>query len=144
VLTYDKRFDNLRVYQKTKRNGAKILGLQTALPFNEIVEKVKQTHEIIVEGKTYFTVENEEGFRAYVQVNLFGGRVDNPNYYQNLSFSTVHKPNHKTGGGYQFRTIDPTSTIEQILKAIDETLVQSKSNIQSGKEKFLKDNKSKN
>ncbi|AOZ61927.1 hypothetical protein QCM8_282 [Bacillus phage QCM8] len=98
--------------------------------------QTKTDIEVIGGGKSYFTIEDAEGYRAYFQVNVYGYHYENPNYYQGFSFSTCHKPNRSTGTGWQHKELQYNATIEQLEDAFYDTLEQSRRNILSGKEKM--------
>ncbi|WP_090739318.1 hypothetical protein [Paenibacillus sp. Mc5Re-14] len=107
--------------------------------FNEITEAIKADKtlpfKIIVEGETYFTVEDAEGFRAYMQLETLGfsKRFE---YALSLSCSTVHKPNRKTGSGRKGVECPPDSTLETIVNCLNRTLDESKRRITLGQERM--------
>lgn len=107
--------------------------------FEEITKEIKTDSSlpfrIITEGEKYFTVEDAEGYRAYMQVESysFNGRLD---YAMGLSFATVHKPNRKTGTGHRIFQISVSSSLDEIVSTLKETLVYSKRNIVMGKEQM--------
>lgn len=82
----------------------------------------KLNFKIVSEGNIYFTVENEEGYRAYLEAELIEG----------FRFTTKHKPNRKTGTGHYFACMPFDSTDSMIIKKLNETLLQSKTNILLG------------
>lgn len=109
------------------------------LKFNEVLTLVKESDLlVIVEGDNYFTVENKEGFRAYCQLDFYGPKqnIDNLFYYKGYMFSSVHKPNKKTGTGYQEYNEVKIETKEDVFKYLNKTLERSKERILSGREKM--------
>lgn len=110
------------------------------LTFEEIKAAVKEvpTWKIITGDRSYFTVENEKGYRAYFQLNCWGYHFDNPNYYKSFEVSTVHRPNRMTGSGYGVGEISACAGAEEIIGLINRGLVQSQLKIESGRENFDK------
>jgi hypothetical protein len=106
------------------------------LKFNDVLNMVKGKEElkVLTEGNTYFTVENEEGYRAYCEVGVYGNDLDNTDYYQGYKFSTVHRPNRKTGSGWQLMKDVAVNNEEDVFRCLDNTLQRSKERIQSGRE----------
>lgn len=106
------------------------------IKFNNLLNAAKEQEDlkVMIENDSYFTVEDEEGYRAYCQVNVYGYKYDNPDYYRGFDFSTVHRPNRKTGSGWQYMADVVINSEEEGLKALRETLERSKSKIVSGRE----------
>lgn len=107
------------------------------MKFNEVLNMVKGSDlKVLTEGKSYFTVENEEGFRAYCQAEVFGYDLDNENCYKGYNFSTVHQPNRKTGTGWQEFKEVPVNSEEQFFNLLNKTLEKSEMRIKHGKERM--------
>lgn len=110
-----------------------------ARTFEEIKDAIKNDttlpFKIITEGDTYITIEDEEGYRASMQVETMGFSRK-MEYATALSFATVHKPNRKSGSGYKGREISPNASISLIVETLKVTLEDSKSRILSGREKM--------
>lgn len=108
------------------------------MKFSEILAEVKKNPKwkVVTEHKNYFTVEDQDGYRAYFQVDHWGYEFENPHFYQSFDFSTVHLPNRKTGSGWQYAAIMPTDDIERIIKMLHKTLERSRQNIESGRERM--------
>lgn len=107
--------------------------------FTEILTHVQENLtdlQVLITGKNYFTVENDEGYRAYFEIPVYGYNYENPNYYKGFHFATCHKPNKNSGTGYSFRDLQYNATIDEIVTTLYETLGQSKYNILSGKAKI--------
>jgi hypothetical protein len=106
--------------------------------FNEVLEtaKLNPRWEVITEGKNYFTVEDQDGYRAYFEVEHYGGDIEKVEYYRRFKFATVHAPNRKTGTGWQYADVSPMAEVNDVLKLITRTLERSRSNIESGRERM--------
>ncbi|QQO38627.1 hypothetical protein PP657_gp009 [Bacillus phage BCPST] len=106
--------------------------------FTQILTHVQENTglKVIGIGKSYFTVENQEGYRAYFQVDTYGYHYENPNYYKGFSFSTCHKPNRNTGTGWQHIYLQYNAKLDEIVTSLYETLGRSRHNIITGKEKM--------
>lgn len=106
------------------------------LTFQEVLAAAENNPAwtVITRGDSYFTVENHEGYRAYVQVECYGYHYDNPNYYRCFWASTTHKPNKKTGSGWQVGSVPPNVTLMQVIRLINNALEKSKMKVESGAE----------
>jgi hypothetical protein len=110
---------------------------QIQVSFSQVLNQFKNmpAFKVVAQGKSYFTVEDKDGYRAYFQVNKFG-HEDRPEYYINYSISTVHKPNKLTGSGREFQTLPANSSEYLITTSIIAAIIQSKRDIESGRERM--------
>lgn len=102
----------------------------------EIIESIERDNKdlkVIIKGDTYITVENEEGYRAYMEIDKFGS---SPEFFSGFIFATVHRPNKKTGTGYRFGYLQFDVTMDTVVNKLRDTLKQSKENIKSGDERM--------
>lgn len=107
--------------------------------FNQITEAIKANtslpFKVITEGEKYFTVEDAEGYRAYMQVDTFASNGDLSRAFS-LSCATVHNPNKKTGTGFISVGCPVDSNLERIIECLNKTLDESKQRITLGQERM--------
>lgn len=110
-----------------------------ALSIREIKDHIKNDEslpfKIITEGNTYLTVEDADGYRAYMQAETMSS-VDDPNRFFGYVFDTVHLPNRNTGSGHRYLETSTNITMPVVLEKLNETLASSRMNIIHGKERM--------
>lgn len=105
--------------------------------YKEIKDAIKSKNDlpfhIISEGNKYIVIENDEGYRAYMELESFRPH-DRLDHAFRFAFATRH--NQEVYGWY-ISTLPLSSTMDEIIRCLNETLECSKMQFLYGEHPML-------